>query len=115
MDETPLFFSSRIEAWANGPVIVDLYREHRGRLHLSAGDIDGSPDSLAINERETIDEVLSFYGSRTAHELSELTHREAPWRCARAAAGLSEFDRGNVPISDAAIHEFYDGLTTSET
>jgi len=28
-DEEPLF-TERVEAWANGPVVPDLYREHKG-------------------------------------------------------------------------------------
>ncbi|HSS48337.1 MAG TPA: type II toxin-antitoxin system antitoxin SocA domain-containing protein, partial [Thermoanaerobaculia bacterium] len=28
-DEEPLF-AERVEAWANGPVVPDLYREHKG-------------------------------------------------------------------------------------
>ena len=60
-DEQALF-PSRVEAWANGPVIVDLYREHRGRLYLSEGDIAGNPLALTPDERETIDTVLDYYG-----------------------------------------------------
>lgn len=112
-DERPLF-PNRIEAWANGPVVVDLYRLHRGRLNLSAGDINGDPGALTADETETIDAVLDFYGGMTAHQLSELTHRETPWRQTRESAGLSEFDRGNVPITDGAIFEYYDGLTTAD-
>src|SRR5215468_6409074 len=60
-EEEPLF-DARIEAWANGPVAPELYRRHRGRLHLSAGDIPGEPDQLSGEERETIDAVLESYG-----------------------------------------------------
>jgi uncharacterized phage-associated protein len=112
-DERPLF-DNRIEAWANGPVVVDLYRMHRGRLNLSSGDIAGDPGALTQDEVETVDAVLEFYGGLSAHQLSELTHRERPWRQAREDAGLSEFDRGNVVITDAAIYEYYDGLTTAD-
>jgi uncharacterized phage-associated protein len=112
-EERPLF-ASRIEAWANGPVIVDLYRLHRGRLRLTSGDIPGNPRRLDAGEHESIDIVLNFYGDMSAHELSELTHREPPWHDARKAAGLSEFDRGNALITDAAIFEYYDGLTETE-
>lgn len=112
-EEKPLF-NSRIEAWANGPVVVDLYRQHRGRLQLDEGDIPGDPSRLSDAERTSIAGVLSFYGGMSAHELSELTHREPPWADARRAAGLTEFERGITTITDAAMFEYYDSLTDAD-
>lgn len=109
-EESPLF-SERIEAWANGPVCPALYRDHRGRFQLADGDIEPSDNPLDEAETSTIDNVLAFYGSMSAHQLSELTHREAPWRDARK--GMAEFDRGNAEITDAAMAEYYDSLTTA--
>ena len=34
-DEQPLF-EARIEAWANGPVIPELYNEHRGQFLVNS-------------------------------------------------------------------------------
>lgn len=113
-EDEPLFHA-RIEAWANGPVITDLYRMHRGCFNLNAGDIPGNPDALAPDERDTIDAVLDFYGDMTAHHLSDLTHREDPWRRARESAGLSPMERGTAEITTAAMHEFYLGLATAQT
>jgi uncharacterized phage-associated protein len=114
-DEAPLF-PERIEAWANGPVVPDLYRQHRGRFEVSAGDFPaGEPDRLTDAERETIDVVLDFYGSWSAHELSELTHREGPWRHTRARAGLAPGARGTAEISHEELFEYYDGLTSADT
>ena len=107
-EDEPLF-DSRIEAWANGPVIPDLYRMHRTRLQLSAGDIPGEPDRLKPDESSTVDAVLEFYGDMTAHELSDLTHREDPWQDARTSAGLAPMQRGTVEIPTSAMHEFYLG------
>lgn len=112
-DEQPLF-DSEIQAWANGPVVVDLYRMHRGRLQLNAGDITGNPSSLLAGEQESIDAVLDFYGDKSAHDLSELTHREAPWLGARRRAGLQPMERGDAVITQSAMYEYYDGLTTAE-
>jgi uncharacterized phage-associated protein len=111
-EEQPLF-TSRIEAWANGPVIVDLYAAHRGRFRVSENDFPSADvNKLAPHERETIDAVLDGYGSFTAHHLSELTHREAPWLHARK--GLAPLERGNAEITTAAMAEFYDGYTSSD-
>jgi uncharacterized phage-associated protein len=111
-----ILFPERIEAWANGPVVPDLYRQHRGRFEVSAEDFPaGDPSHLTGAERETIDAVLDFYGSWPAHELSELTHREAPWRQTRLRAGLAPGARGTAVISLEDLFEYYDGLTSADT
>jgi uncharacterized phage-associated protein len=112
-EEVPLF-DSEIQAWANGPVIVDLYRTHRGRLQVAATDIPGNADGLTLAERESIDVVLNFYGDMSAHELSELTHHEAPWASARRHAGLQPMERGNAVITHDSMFEYYDGLTAAD-
>jgi len=111
-DEEPLF-EARIEAWANGPVVPDLYRQHRQRWNLERGEkLGGDPSKLTDSEAETIDIVLRAYGDKPAHWLSELTHREAPWREARTRAGLHDGQRGNAPITPQSMIEYYDGLTS---
>lgn len=104
--ERPLF-SSEIEAWANGPVIYDLYDRHRGQFTVR--EWDGDPGALDADEASSIDAVIEAYGSRTAQQLSELTHRERPWKDARS--GLPERSRSNAPISQASMHEYYHGLS----
>ncbi|MEV1146600.1 type II toxin-antitoxin system antitoxin SocA domain-containing protein [Micromonospora sp. NPDC049799] len=108
--EEELLFDSRIEAWANGPVINDLYRLHRGRFRLAEGDIPGDSARLSEDESSTVDAVLEFYGDMSAHHLSDLTHRETPWRAAREAADLAPMERGNEVIEPAAMHEYYLGI-----
>lgn len=105
-------FPERIEAWANGPVTPDLYRLHRKKFHVSADDFaQGDASALTDSERASVDAVLNFYEAMSAHQLSELTHRESPWREARGDAGPGE--RCTNAITDAAMFEYYDGLTTA--
>ena len=56
----------------------------------------GDVANLGSEARATIDSVLGYYGSKTAHWLSELAHREAPWRDARA--DLRPGERGDNEI-----------------
>ncbi len=105
-DESPLF-DNRIEAWANGPVVRDLYEEHKGRFELSNWP-KGNPSSLTAKQQQTVDSVLAFYGDRSAQWLSDLTHREQPWIDARK--GLSDAERGASEITVAAMMEYYSGL-----
>lgn len=109
--ERPLF-DAPIEAWANGPVVPLLYRYHRKKLNLEPDTPLGGGDGgrLKDAERETIDAVLDYYGDKSARWLSELTHREDPWRRTREEAELSEGQRGHIVISQAYMHEYYDGL-----
>lgn len=105
-DETPLF-PERVEAWANGPVVPELYREHRGTFQISSWP-KGDTRLLTTSEKESIDAVLSHYGQRTAAWLRELTHREPPWREARV--GLAPGERGNRVITPDAMAAYYGSL-----
>jgi len=109
-EERPLF-DARIEAWSNGPVIRELYDGHRGTFAVEEWPL-GDPDRLDGDERSTVDAVLEFYGDKSAHELSQLTHHEEPWR--RARGDLPEGARSTSVISDADLHEYYDGLTRTQ-
>lgn len=112
--ETPLF-DHHIEAWANGPVVRELYNLHRGRFSVGPAEILGGDSSrLTEQERATIDVVLNAYGDKSTHWLSELTHHEAPWWLARERAGLGDRDRGNAVISLDSMFEYYDGLTSAD-
>lgn len=104
-DEEPLF-PERIEAWANGPVIPDLYLLHKGQFLIN--DWNGDPDQFTLEQRETINAVVDYYGSRDPQWLSDLTHREDPWVDARE--GLASGERGNREITLAAMAEYYSSL-----
>lgn len=106
--EEASLFDSEIQAWANGPVIPDLYREHKGKFWITEW-IEGDSTRLSEDERTSIDAVLVSYGEFTAQQLSELTHQERPWIEGRE--GLTREQRGSSPISDASIHEYYSGRT----
>ena len=105
-DDRPMF-RERIEAWASGPVAPDLYEIHRGRFDITTWP-KGNPDALDATAKETVDIVLKHYGSHNAQWLSDLTHREDPWKNARR--GLSAGDRGNKEITKETLMEYYSSL-----
>jgi uncharacterized phage-associated protein len=105
-DERPLF-SNRIEAWANGPVSPDLYSAHRGKFKVAKMD-NGDRRRLDTDARETIDAVLEHYGDKPSQWLSDLTHREDPWRNARM--GIADGERGNVEITHGDMADYYGRL-----
>lgn len=105
-DEAPLF-KERIEAWANGPVVPALYDYHRGQFGV-AGWRWGDASSLSAKQKATIDGVIKFYGHKSSQWLSELTHREAPWKNARA--GVPAGERSNRLITHGAMADYYGSL-----
>lgn len=90
-------FPERFQAWANGPVSPALYKRHRGRYTLQAGEIAGDPDALSDGERESVNLVLQAYGDLTAHQLSLMTHREPPWQAARLRAPPAPWSAARFP------------------
>jgi uncharacterized phage-associated protein len=105
-DEKPLF-SERIEAWANGPVVRELYDRHRG-LFLVTEWPWGDANRLDKTERETVDAVMDFYGDKAAIWLSNLTHQEDPWMNARK--GVAPGEPSTKEITLASMAEYYEGL-----
>lgn len=105
-DDRPLF-PERIEAWASGPVVPDLYREHKGKFLLKTWRL-GSPGKLSEDDKETVDVVLKAYAGLNAQQLSEMTHREDPWK--RARKGLAPGEPGDEVIAPADMAEYYSSL-----
>lgn len=109
-DEQPLF-PERIEAWANGPVVYDLFRKHRGLFSVSEWPA-GDTDNLTPSEAETVDAVLADYGSLTGRQLSHLTHSERPWKAARAGLAPDDLSRNEITTGD--MHDYYSALDADE-
>lgn len=105
-DEQPLF-NEPIEAWANGPVVRDLFYFHRGRFSVSSIPI-GNPDLLNENQKETIDAVLDFYGDKPAQWLIDLSHQEQPWQKTRKNLAPSVPSNRIIPLD--LIAEYYSSL-----
>jgi len=102
-----ILFPEAIEAWANGPVVRELYNKHRGQFHI--GRVKrGNPESLLEYQRDTIDGVLNFYGDKSPQWLSDLTHMEDPWKLARK--GIPDGDRGEAIISKKSLKKYYASL-----
>jgi uncharacterized phage-associated protein len=106
-------FPENFEAWANGPVSRDLYRQHRGRFNLAPGDIPGNPTDLDPGERESVDLVLESYSDLTAHQLSVMTHHEEPWLAARRRSTVGPLERSTARLRDEDILEYFDTLASA--
>ena len=107
-DEAPLF-DEAIEAWANGPVVRNLYNYHKGLFSISYNHFPiGNKDALTDSQKETVNAVLEYYGKMPAQALVDLTHHEDPWLQARK--GLMPNERGSNEISLSSMAEYYSAL-----
>lgn len=110
-DEQPLF-NSKIEAWANGPVCVELYNRHKGMYQVDSNNISvwegADPEKLDSNERETVIAIIKYYGGKPGYELRELTHLENPWNTARA--GLLPMEPCENEITHEMMRLYYGSL-----
>jgi uncharacterized phage-associated protein len=105
-DGSPLF-PSKIEAWANGPVVREVFKAYQGQYKVVEARY-GNKNALNPQEKQTVDAVLKFYGPKTGFYLSQLTHRERPWMDART--GLAPGDLGDIEITKSAMSEYYGSL-----
>ena len=106
-DEDPIF-PEDFEAWANGPVVPDLYQAHKG-CFFCPEKIDGADvNRLESRQKENIDIVLNSYGDKSPQYLVALTHSEKPWIDARK--GYQAGERCNEIIPTDAIAEYYSSL-----
>jgi uncharacterized phage-associated protein len=95
-------FPEEIQAWKNGPVVRELYESHKGRFRVETIP-GGDDDALSEDQENTVDEVLSFYGEKSAQWLSDLTHLEDPWKEA--------WHKGaNSIITKEALAEYYSSI-----
>ncbi|MFC2704649.1 MAG: Panacea domain-containing protein [Olsenella profusa] len=105
-DGAPLF-DDMFQAWVNGPVCPALFHAHRGRFIIGPGQLTAPGDAakLTDHERRLISHTVDALGGYDGQQLSDLSHREAPWRDARRGCG--DEDRCTAVISNAAIRRYY--------
>lgn len=106
-DDRPLF-EDPIQAWANGPVVPELFKFHKGEFKVSVWPT-GNPENLDEKAKATINDVLDSYGELSAHQLSHLTHSEEPWRKARG--NIHSTDPSNEVITLDVIADFYSAIS----
>lgn len=106
-DEDPLF-NDRLEAWANGPVVPDLYEAHKGQFFCPEVIQGADVSRLTNTQKEDIDIVLKAYTDKSPQYLVALSHSEQPWKDARV--GYDAGERCNNEIKDDAIAEYYSSL-----
>lgn len=108
-DGKPLF-NEDFQAWANGPVCPELFKQHKGRFIVNQNFFDDYKyDNFTKDEKETMDIVLNDLGDKSPQWLRDLTHSERPWKEAREGYAPGEIC-DNI-INKDTIQDYYGGLT----
>lgn len=105
--EMPLY-TEKIEAWANGPVVRELFKLHEGLFRIGPEAALGDSSQLDADCKDVIDNVLKGYADKSTQWLVELTHLEEPWRQARGQVPAGH--KCEAEISHASMAEYYSGL-----
>jgi uncharacterized phage-associated protein len=96
-------FPQEFEAWVNGPVCRELFNAHKGWFGIRKEHIPSSfcacPE-LPVEISTHIDKVLEGYGLYNGAQLSEISHREDPWKRTKR----------DTAISHNLMREYYAGL-----
>ncbi len=107
-DDVPLF-EEDFQAWANGPVCPQLFQWHKGAFIVDESLFSLCPDyDFTSKEIETMEAVLNYYGDKEPQWLSELTHKEQPWKEARGNTPVG-MSCSNV-ITKESMQQYYGGL-----
>ena len=112
-DDKPIF-SEAIEAWANGPVVRELFYEHQGRYSVRKGFFDhkGNSEYLSANHKSTVDIILGSYKNTSTQRLTNITHDDEVY--IKARRGLGALDRGCRVMEIEDIAFYYDSLMAND-
>lgn len=94
-------FRERIEAWTNGPVVADLWRDEKYQRPKPG------PQQLAGAQIATIDYVIGRYGECSPKRLIRMTHDEDPWRDA-SEADANGWGLENPEIGHKALRSWFE-------
>ena len=97
-------FEGRIEAWANGPVVKEVFPTFRGRFTLPPEEGD-EPSSLSAQDKSFLQSVWGVYKQYSASALADKTHKELPWLASRGDTPLGE--RSEAEISHESLLAFF--------
>jgi uncharacterized phage-associated protein len=108
-DDSPLF-EDKIEAWANGPVVLELYKTFQNYYYVPTDIKIGDITKLSETQKETIEAVLRGLGDKSSGWLIELTHSEDPWIKARKRANVKPGYVCSEVITFVDMAEYYSSL-----
>ncbi len=105
-------FAEPIQAWKNGPVCKELFEIHKGEFSINSSEILDEKLNNNLTEKEilTIEKIKGYYGEKTAGWLSELSHKELPWKKTREDAGVLPGQHCDIAIDNDLMYNYYSEL-----
>lgn len=93
-------FDDDIEAWTYGPVVPAVYFEYKifGSTNIPDQGKDGFA-AISKQDRNRLDAIIDEAAKYSASNLTEITHRQSPWKNAYSR-------KGNV-IKQPEIKEYF--------
>lgn len=105
-------FQEDIQAWVHGPVIPSLYQKYKNyQFHPIVND-QLLKETPRLDCAELLDEIWDIYGKYDSNYLELLTHRETPWRNARANLEPNENSDNTISLEDMKM--YYSSLLNEE-
>lgn len=105
--------NEEFEAWMHGPVCPAIFHKYKDQSliysdfrYTGSGDPEAAlRQSLASEQFDYLNSILSELSTWTGPELEASTHMEKPWLEARV--GFGEADRCNVIIKKSTMKDYY--------
>lgn len=100
-------FPDEIQAWKFGPVVVNVYANHRKARTVDSWNW-GDPEKVPETQKRVIDAVWETYGGLSPFKLADMTHQETPYKVAWAKNPPGQL--AGVQITDEEISKFFKGM-----
>jgi len=109
-------FDEKPQAWVHGPVYTSVYQQYRdfGAKNIiidkSMDDIKSEMSEIfeSKKKRNFINDILQFYGNKSAFALEMMTHNEVPWQKTRE--GYGDIEPCNEEINMKMAKKYYASL-----
>lgn len=102
-------YAEQTEAWANGPVVRELFNYHKGLYAVTPETFPlGNADQLTDDEADSVDRVVAQYGKLSALQLSMVSHAEGPWQDARDGVAGGDSSTNVIPVD--AMRVYYQSM-----
>lgn len=102
-------FNEKIYAWKMGPVVRDLFRNHKGAVFIDEWATAGADSSKITGpSAQAIDRVIKAYRDYSGFDMGEESHRHKPW--IDHFVNVPDHLRGSQEMPVAEIKAQFDAL-----
>jgi len=91
-------FSEKIEAWAHGPVLPELYQQFKNFGNRLIPEDVACEFELKDDDRKFAAEIWETYKDCSASKLRSMTHAEPPWKKVREGYGPEEKCEAEITV-----------------